>query len=176
MKTGDLVKQFGVSDSTIRRWVREFTKFLTESNSKHRSFTSDDFIVMATINHLSNQGYTLDAIRGRLDEGYRIENISTETVGYSDGRMVPAAAVEQIIDSSELRVELEQVKSDKTILTLQLQDARQELVELREKYEQQGRGHKEELETLNNKIQELQHRLGLAEGELLYRRKLDEKE
>jgi DNA-binding transcriptional MerR regulator len=169
MKTGDLVKQFGVSDTTIRRWVAEFGEYLSSNaqqiHSKHRSFTADDFLVLATIHVLSKEGYSLSAINDKLGQGYRVEDVSAATVGYTDGRMVPATAIEQIIDAAEIRVELESLKIERDRLLDELGTERQRNIEKDQRIEQ-----------LQKDIRELQRELGRAEGELSYRRELENRD
>lgn len=179
MKTGDLVRQFGVSDTTIRRWVAEFEEFLSENakqtRSKHRSFTSDDFLVLATAHEMSKENFPLNAIREKLAEGYRVDDTTASTVGYSDGRLVPAVAVEQIIDSTELRIELEQVRAERDKLVEALEKLEASKTELVEKHDQHLLEKDNRLAALQQQISALQRELGRAEGELAYRRELDGK-
>lgn len=162
MKSGDLVKQFGVSHTTITRWVNEFAEYLSESakgvNQKQKTFTSDDFLVIATIHQLSVDGLSLVEIGGKLKSGYRVENITSATIGYDDGRMVPASAMEQIIDATGVAAELMAVKSERDKLVDMLEASQEKLTE------------KEiEIRALNDRIADLQYRLGQAEGELKLR-------
>lgn len=170
MKTGDLVKKFGVSDATIRRWASTFNTFLSTGEGRHRNFTYDDFLVMATIHQLSGQGYTLELIQQKLKDGYRIEENSIDQIGYPDGRMVPAAVVEQVIDASEIRVQLEQIKSDRDRLITLLQQAQEKLDQMereaRQREEAIRREKDTQIEALQSEIKELQRALGRAEGRL----------
>jgi len=169
MKTGDLVKQFGVSDQTIRHWVAEFSAYLSDGAKKKGArqsvFNSDDFIILATVQSLSSEGHSFKLIHQKMEEGYRVENISAATVGYDDGRVVPAAAVEQIIDSAELRTELEVIKSERDELRMRVQKLKNVLEETQV-----------ENKSLLKELGELRERLGRAEGELSYRRELDSKD
>lgn len=159
MKTGDIEKQFGVSGTTIRRWVTEFKSFFSDSavkkDSRNRSYTADDFVVLATIHSLSAQNFPYDAIREKLESGYRVEESVSQTVGYTDGRMVPAVAVEQIIDSTTVRVELEALKIDHARLMEELESERARVADRDQK-----------IQVLQDRIADLQHKLGLAEGRL----------
>jgi len=165
MKTSDLVRQFGVSDTTIRRWTTEFSDYLsdeaTKKDHRNRSYTSADFLVLATIRELSKEGLGLNSIREKLDSGYRVDEPTPNVVGYQDGRLVPAAVVEQIIDATEIRIELEQVKADRDRLLRMLEDAQQELKNAREKEETA----KQKVESLQERIQELQREVGRMEGQ-----------
>lgn len=143
MKSGDLVKKFGVSDQTIRRWAGEFEDYLSEQTGRHRVYTADDYIVMATINYLYNdEGLNTNGVRDKLKSGFRVDEDDIATIGYSDGRMVPAAAVEQLVDASEVRVALERMTAERDRLLDQL--------------EQLQSDHKQEKVKLESKIDELQ--------------------
>lgn len=160
MKSGDLQKAFGVGVTTIKNWVDEFGEFLSDGargvESRHRHFTQSDFIIMATIAELSQrQKYPYSVIRERLQQGYRVDNPTAATVGYEDGRLVPAAAVEQIVDAAELRVELEQIKADRDKLLSLLEEARKDSKEWRERYHE-----------LERELRETQRLLGRLEGRL----------
>jgi len=170
MKTGDLVKKFGVSDATIRRWASTFNEYLSEGEGRHHNFTYDDFIVMATVHQLSGEGYALELIQKKLSEGYRIEEQLVDQIGYPDGRMIPAAVVEQVIDSSEIRVQLEQVKNERDRLLQTLEQTQQRLAQLegeaRQREETIRREKDTQIDGLQKEIKELQRVLGRAEGRL----------
>jgi len=159
MKTGDLEKRFGVSGTTIRRWIEAFGDFLTDDAKKvemrQRRFTEEDYIVLATINSFSKTGFPFAHIKEKLSEGYRIDDPTAATVGYTDGRLVPAAAVEQIIDSVEIRVELEQVKAE-----------RDKLLELADNYRQENKELRGEVKDWQKQVIELQREIGRLEGRL----------
>jgi len=159
MKTGDIVKLLGVSDTTIRRWIKEFEPLFSDharqADSKHRSFTASDYLILATVKTLSHDNLPLAEIRKRLNEGYRVEDTSAATAGYEDGRMVPAAAVEQIIDASAIRAELDSTR-------MQLEYIRGEL----EKRDQQLVDRDTRIQELMQKNADLERQLGKAEGRL----------
>lgn len=131
MKTGDLEKQFGVSRQTIYNWVDKFDNlFSNEARGikvKQRAFNSEDYIILATIAELSRDGLGYTAIQNRLAEGYRIEDPTTFTIGYDDGRMVPASVVEQVVDASEVRAALERVTVERDRLIQELDRAHAQL-------------------------------------------------
>lgn len=172
MKSGDLVKQFGISNQTVRRWVEQFGDYLSDDaravNAKQSVFNADDFLVMATIKKLSTEGLSLSAIADRLAEGYRVEDISAATVGYEDGRMVPAAVVEQVVDAAGVRVELEVIKAERDKLLELLEQTQQRLDETSDQW-------RREKDELQKQIAELQRALGQAEGELNLRRDQEKK-
>lgn len=167
MRTGDLQSLFGVSSTTIVKWIKVFEAYLSEgarkTDSKQRSFTEEDVIVLGSIAKLSAEGLGYDAIHAKLEEGFRVERPEVTNWGV-DRRMVPAAALEQVIDSTDMRVELEQVKSERDKLAELLGQSNDQLRELREKYDQ-----------LQEEIKTLQRQLGLAEGELNLRRDQEKK-
>jgi len=176
MKTGDLVKHFGISESTVRRWTKEYEEFFSESSGRQRSFTHSDFLVIATILELAKQNFPLNHIRQRLAEGYRVEDNTAYTAGYTDGRMVPAAAVEQIIDGTELRVQLEQIIYERDRLLETIQTLRHTQEEMEEKYEERLAEKDSQLRQLQDRMAELQRELGRAEGELNFRREIDKRQ
>lgn len=176
MKTGDIVKHFGISESTVRRWTKEYEEFFSDSPGRQRSFTHSDFLVIATIKELANQNLPFAHIRQRLADGYRIEDNAAYGAGYTDGRMVPAAAVEQIIDGTELRVQLEQITYERDRLLETIQTLRTAQVELEEKYEERLNEKDAQLRLLQDRIADLQRELGRAEGELSYRREIDKRQ
>lgn len=162
MKTGDAAKHFGVSNETIRRWIDRFEDYLSESargvNRAQRVLGESDFIILATVRELSAQGLNSDEISTKLAEGYRVEDTSTANLGYGDGRLVPAAMVDQVIDGAELRIQLEQVKAERDKLLQLLEDSQKRETATRDK-----------LDALTEKLSDLQYRLGQAEGELKLR-------
>jgi len=159
MKTGDLVRQFGVSSKTINRWVEEFEEYLSESarkvGTRQSVFNSDDFLVLATVHELSAGGLNFKGIHDRLAEGYRVDDTRASTVGYEDGRTVPAAAVEQLVDAAEIRAALERVTSE-----------RDKLLEMLETERDEHRRAREDLKELQTQVVQLQRELGRAEGRL----------
>lgn len=166
MKTGDLVRKFGVSEATIRRWASTFAEFLSEGEGRHRNFLAEDVVVIATIYKLSSEGYTQDLIQKRLKEGFRVEAEVIDEIGYPDGRMVPAAVVEQVIDSTEVRLQLERVAAERDKLLELLESAQSEMKTLREQTEVLRREKETHIEALQREIKELQRALGKAEGKL----------
>lgn len=139
MKTGDLAKKFGVSTETIRRWTREFESFFSDQDGRFRNFTAEDYKVVATIHSLLNDGHNLKYVEQQLGTGFRVDDAYVGTLGYDDGRQVPAAAVEQIVDASKIRAELEVIKMEKEKLQERLDDREQELRNLRVQLDREKR-------------------------------------
>jgi DNA-binding transcriptional MerR regulator len=170
VKTGDLAKLFGVSQTTITRWIDEFSDFMTDRAQKigvsQRAYTEADILALATVAKLSvEDGLRFPQIKERMQAGERVEHPGVANFGV-DHRVVPAQAVENLVDASVLRNELEQVKIE-----------RDRLIELVSKFEDKIEAVRAEkdgkIEEFQSRIAELQHRLGMAEGELTYRRELD---
>ena len=122
--------------------------------SKQRAFTEDDLLILATIATLSTEGLNYENIRSRLEDGYRVEHPGAANFGV-DTRMVPAAAVEQIIDATEIKTELAQVKAE-----------RDKLLEMIEREQSEKRDLQSKIDLLQNEIRQLSERLGRAEGRL----------
>jgi DNA-binding transcriptional MerR regulator len=163
MKIGDLEKKFGVSGTSIRRWIESFSDFLSDESQKidlrQRRFTEQDYIILATINYLSKKGEAFANIREKLEGGFRVDDGTIASLGYSDGRMVPAVVVEQVIDSTEVRMQLERVSAERDKLLDMLENAQREIKEIR--HEKEG-----QIQVLQQEIKELQRALGKMEGKL----------
>ena len=52
--------------STIRRWAKKFSPYLSEQRGKKRSYTISDLDIFRQIHHLSSQGLSLDQIADSL--------------------------------------------------------------------------------------------------------------
>lgn len=147
MKIKELLQKLGTTNTSLARWIAEFGDYFSEgAKLRHREFTHDDLNTLATVAKLSQDGMNYDAIREKLATGYRDEfaaaNFGVDTL------MIPAAAVEQIIDSTEIRSELEAIRLDHARL----------LAETQRKDER--------IDTLQQRIAELERALGKAEGRL----------
>ena len=161
MKTGDLAKLFGVSDKTIRQWATEFSSFFSESKTKIRTYTEEDIVILATIAKYSHRGESYTTIRDRLESGERVDKPSEVTYG-ADMRMVPAAAVEQMIDATEIRMQLERmtVERDKLLELLQDRDGviKNKELTIEQLYAQ--------VDQLRNELTKLNREIGRLEGRL----------
>lgn len=174
MRSGDLAKLFGCSLTTIQNWCHEFDDYLIPSKSKHRVYTEADVLTLATVAKLSTDGLNYSAIRERLKEGYRVDNPSEANFGV-DTRMIPAAAVEQIVDSTGLRVELEAVKNERDLLAASVNELKQELSRMRQNYDTKEAERNQKIDTLQEQIRQLERDLGRAETEArLLRERLEE--
>ena len=149
--TGDLARTFGKSNNAIKGWIKKHKVYFSEGaqgiGNRNRTFNDNDIQLIGTINSLVNEGLNHDAIGKRLAEGYRETDIGRDVVPVTDAK--------QIIDASTIRQELEFVKAE-----------RDRLLEERDKSDAK-------VELLIEKVRELTHELGLAEGELNYRRSKD---
>jgi len=174
MKIKELLQQLGTTNTTLARWITEFDSFFsTGAKQRQREFTEEDFGVLAAIAKLSRDGMNYDAIRSRLAAGYR-ESLSTVNFGV-DTRLVPAAAMEQIIDSAELKVELENIRQDRDRLVAYVERLEKQLDDKDKKMEQIRDTYSAQIVELHKQITELSERAGKAEGELNYRRELDKR-
>lgn len=170
MRTGELEKLFGVSATTIRNWISEFENHLSEQarkvGTKQRTFTEDDILTLATIAKLSADGLGYTDIHERLQAGERVEHPQVANYGV-DVRMVPAAAVEQIIDSTETRIELERARAESDQLSIALEQTLQRLSEV----EAREQNALQKIEALQNLIADLRERVGRAEAALEEKRR-----
>jgi DNA-binding transcriptional MerR regulator len=162
MKSGDLARLFGVSSEAIRQWTEVFAEFLSDEaqakNTRQRLYNDTDVLVLATVARYSADGLSRAHIREKLTNGERVEHPGIANYGV-DTRMVPAAAVEQLVDATELRIELEQVKAE-----------RDKLLEMLDNERTQGRERdtqlRNEIKLLQDQVVQLQRELGRAEGRL----------
>lgn len=158
MKTGDVAKLFGVSNTTINQWQRRFAGYLSEKKGRQRIYDQNDVLVLATVARLSADGHSLAEINNQLEDGYRVEDVGAANFGI-DHRMIPAAAVEQIIDAAELRTELEQVKAERDKLAVFFQNAQETAAKWEEKHNESSA----KITELQDKIATLERQLGRAE-------------
>lgn len=180
MKIGLIAQNLGISTNTIINWVKRYPNFFSgaakSTNAKQRMFTDEDVLVLRTINHLRNEGVNLDAIEEELADGYRVED-SQAGIGGVQTRLVPAAAVESIVDASQLRSQLDNVTQERDRLLELLEEAREQEKELRSKLEAQQQDAQQKIEklredaqqkidSLQSQLLDLYMRLGLAEGRL----------
>ena len=158
MKTGDIARLLGVSSTTIHNWIERFPDYFTGDSqgkrTKQRNYTDNDVLALATIAKLSADGHSLSEIGERLESGYRVDNPGVSNLGI-DPRMIPAAAVEQMMDATEVRFELEHVRAD-----------RDRLVSLLESERQLRQNMQERLYILQAEIVKLNREIGRLEGRL----------
>jgi DNA-binding transcriptional MerR regulator len=150
----DILSKLNITNTTLKNWIDRFAGYFSETaKQRNRSFTQEDLDLLATIAKLSASGLTYDAIEKHIAMGER-EIFEDTTLG-TDTRMIPAAVVEQVVDSTKIMIELEKTKSELAKALDMLETER-------------GR-----VETLQREVRELERALGRAEGELEYRRKQD---
>jgi DNA-binding transcriptional MerR regulator len=162
MKSGDLARLFGVSSEAIRQWTEVFAEFLSDDaqakNMRQRLYNETDVLVLATVARYSADGLSRAHIREKLAAGDRVEHPGIANYGV-DTRMVPAAAVKQLVDATELRIELEQIKAE-----------RDKLIEMLDSERTQSRERdiqlRAEIKNLQDQVVQLQRELGRAEGRL----------
>lgn len=170
MRTGELEKLFGVSATTIRNWIAEFEAYLSEAarklNTKQRAFTEDDILLLATVAKLSAEGLGYTEIHERLKSGERVDHPQIANWGV-DTRMVPAATVEQVIESAEIRIELERARAERDQAFKALDQALQRLSEA----EDRDQTAQQTIQSLQREIADLRERVGRAEAVLEERNK-----
>jgi len=149
--TGDLARTFGKSNNAIKGWIKKHSVYFSEAaqgiGNRNRTFNENDILLIGTINSLVNEGLNHDAIGKRLADGYITKDIGRDVIPVSDAK--------QIVDASVIRQELEFVKTE-----------RLRLIDERNTY-------KNKVDKLTEEIKQLTKELGLAEGELHYRRQQD---
>jgi len=173
MKTPDLARYLGVSSNTIRNWTNEFKDYLsnaaTNVNARQRIYNDRDVLVIGTIAQLSGAGSTYSEVHSKLSNGYRIESLEN-VAGGIDTRVIPAAAVEQMIDATEVRLELERVSAERDKLLDMVQGLQTQLQEEQERFKAEleaARNEKtEELTKRQEQVETLLERVGRAEAQV----------
>lgn len=164
MQIKDLAAKLNTTHTSISNWIKRFEDYFSENaKARNRTFTQEDLDTLATIATLSAKGLDYSAIERELATGER-ETFEDTTPGI-DTRSIPVVAVEQMIDAAEIRMELEQTRSDLARAMDIIREERTANQRLQEK-----------IDTMQEKIERLQHALGKAEGELEYRRNLDKRD
>jgi DNA-binding transcriptional MerR regulator len=147
MKTGDIAQALGVSDDTIRNWIKTFGEFISTKRGIQHTITDEDFEVLAAIAILRSDNVDTETIRQKLKDGYRVEKPSFTAAGL-DLSVVPRAAVEQMVDLEKLRVQYEKTRTElETVLNLLAK-------------------RDEKIEELQDEVKKLQRELGRMEGRL----------
>jgi len=134
MNKKQLEAKLNVSHTTIYKWIKRFDSYFSDAaRSGRREYSQEDLDILATIASLSIEGLNYDAIEKRLDSGERVAFEET-TLGV-DSRMIPAVAVEQMLDATEIRIELEQVRAERDKLYSMLEEIKADFSKEREKNE-----------------------------------------
>ncbi len=77
-KTSDLARRLKLHPNTIRNYADEYARFMSPGAiAAKRSFTTDDALVLATVNHLRAQGLKTDLVRQQLEAGFRVDALPT---------------------------------------------------------------------------------------------------
>jgi len=157
-KIGQVASMLGVTLNTLKNWQDRYPDYFSKSalgqGVSQRVFTESDILTAATIAKLRADKLDFDAIGEQLEDGYRVDSPQVANFGV-DMRMVPAAAVEQILDSTEIKTALAQVTAE-----------RDKLLELLEKSDEEKRELYARVEALQDQIGELRERAARAEGRL----------
>lgn len=168
MKTGDIARKLGVSSKTVRDWVIEFSEHFSESKTKQRIYTAEDYAILATIAKYSHEGHNLKSIREKLEDGERVSPEDDITYGL-DTRMVPAASVEQMIDATEIRISLERVTYERDKLFEDMRGLQQKLEDQRQAYEtkleSQRQTYESKMGEMEKDIRKMLERIGRAEAQ-----------
>ena len=172
MKTGDIARRLGVSPKAIRDWISEFDAYFNESPTKQRVYSEEDYIVLATIAKFSHQGYGYASIHEKLKDGERVDVSEDITYGI-DTRMIPAASVEQMMDATEVRLQLERVTTERDRLVEMVEDLQhqveQKLDSQKQEYEtkldRQRDDYERKQDSLQKEIRVLLERVGRAEAQ-----------
>lgn len=133
MRSGEIAKLLSVDGSTIRRYTRDFSEFLSKQDSPTRSYTLQDYEVILTVRTLYKDGFNEKAIRLKLAEGFRISSEDTAAVGLLDNRVIPMTVAEQMVDASTVRAEVDNLKMERERLLEIIKSKDERIEELQER-------------------------------------------
>jgi len=157
MRTGQVAEQFGITTQALRDWIKDYGEYLSDSakavNSRFAEIKEGDFLVLATVHNLVHKEKMAhkDA-KVRIASGYRIDDIEAYQI---EPDFVPVPAVEQLIDATDIRINLEQVTKERDMLR-----------ELLDREHTEKRELQEEIRQLNDEIKKLHREIGRLEGKL----------
>jgi DNA-binding transcriptional MerR regulator len=151
MTTGELARRLGVHINTIRLWTGEYAPYLSESaigkGRTRRNLSDRDALILATVAELRNQGLTHERVVEALDAGRLVESLpeapSPEEIEARERvALIPVADLHRALD--QIRV---------------MQSEIERLIQERDKAQI-------DREAANQQIAELQHRIGMLEGQV----------
>lgn len=130
VKSGELASRLAVSDSLIRKWSGQYSRFLSPragnpQSGQDREFNEADQLVMASISHLRDDGKSHDEITQMIDEGWRVEHLpaapdpQTEELR-SKVALVPVDRLHRALDR------IQSLEDEMTRLARERDEARQE--------------------------------------------------
>lgn len=176
MKQPEAARLFGVEPNTIKNWTNRFEGFFSSAarlpQVRKRVYNEDDLVILASIAALGDQNFTYDEIETELKKGFRAD-APTHVPGY-DKRVVPAAAVEQLVDASSIRNELAKVTEERDRLLALVEEMRDELdnqrhehkTELDTKLDAKDAHYQARIDDLQLEVRQLLERVGRAEAQV----------
>ena len=137
---------------TIRNWCDTYAEFLSPTGKgtrpgATRKFNVEDQFVIATIAELSDMGLTTETIKGRLNDGYRVEQLPEPPTEEEERirqniSLVPASDWLRVMDQVKLlQEEIRGVSEERDQALIALDEA-------------------------NKSVANLRHQIGLLEGRL----------
>ena len=146
-KTGRIAKMFGIDPKTIYSWVDRYSDFFSSEaraeDSKYRSFTPDDMIILNTIRIERAGGTDWDDLLVKLKSGYRDTNLPPEATTIEGD-----TAIVLYVEINTLRAKLENSENE------------------RERLREDSEKKDDKIAVLNREIGKFQARLEIAQEEI----------
>ena len=162
-QTKDIVEQFSVSPQTVRTYADEFGHYMSPTanppTGQQRNFSDDDLAVFALIVQLKRQGFTYEAIHAALASGQRGE-VSHQSDFLKQIEIPPVRDQNSLI---VLRKELTALKEMHENEVRELRTDRDKAVGQAEAYKEQLQTKELQIQDLNEKIIELRVKLARFE-------------
>ena len=150
MQSKDIARRLGVDSSTVRRWARDYERYLSPTAQKaedddqrrRRAFTDDDLRVFWTIREAQREGMTHEEIAVQV------------AAGQLEGGPLPEHPIREVGDKIDL-MPVSTAEARIQTLTERVSELSEQLAEAREK-----------LDDRNEQVIHLEHELGTAKAEI----------
>ncbi|MBZ0300997.1 MAG: MerR family transcriptional regulator [Anaerolineae bacterium] len=158
-QTKDIVERFGVSPQTVRTYADEFSHYMSPTanppTGQQRNFTDEDLEVFSLVVQLKRQGFTYESIHAALASGQRGDLL--QDVDFAKEAASPPSREQNSVIA--LRKELVALREIHETEVQELRTERDKAVGQAEAYKEQLQTRETQIENLNEKIIELRVKL-----------------
>jgi DNA-binding transcriptional MerR regulator len=143
-------------ENTIRTWSEKFAPYLSKNaNATRRRYTHDDVRVLATVAKYRQEGLSFEAIETALKDGHRLaDEEMPQEPDIEDNEARAAVSIVRIPEAQYI-LDLERLRDVIKLRESELQEAREQLASERV-----------DKAKLQEKINQLEREIGIAQGEL----------